>query len=47
MRAALASLWAVPLADAEARDANTKPSMAAVGDELRVSRHPARQQCAT
>lgn len=38
MRAALASVWAVPLADAEARDANAKPAMSAAGDELAVGR---------
>ena len=38
MRAALASLWAVPPADAEARDANAKPAMRAAGEELAVGR---------
>lgn len=38
LRAVLAALWAVPLADVEARDANAKPALHAGGDELIMGR---------
>lgn len=38
MRAVLAALWAVPLADVEARDANAKPVLRQTGDELSIGR---------
>lgn len=38
MRAALAALWAVPLAEVEARASNVKPAQHATSDELIVGR---------
>jgi hypothetical protein len=38
MRAVLAALWAVPLAEVEARASNAKPAQHATSDELIVGR---------